>query len=48
MLRKTRFFHEELEIEGDFNASSGSLTRFKQRYGIPQLNVEGEHLSARV
>ena len=38
----------KLGLEGDFNASSGRLTWFKQCYGIWQLNVEGEHLSVDV
>ncbi|GBM54603.1 Tigger transposable element-derived protein 2 [Araneus ventricosus] len=45
---KARFCHEALGLEGDFSASSGRLTRFKQRYGVRQITVEGEHLSADV
>lgn len=43
---KAKHFFEELEIPGDFNASSGWLTRFKQRYGIRQITVQGEKLSS--
>lgn len=39
-------FFKELNLSGDFNASSGWLTRFKQRHGIRQISVQGEKLSS--
>jgi hypothetical protein len=32
--QKAKFFHDALGLEGEFNASVGWLTRFKQGYGI--------------
>lgn len=43
---KAKYFFEQLKLPGDFNASSGWLTRFKQRYGIRQITVQGEKLSS--
>ena len=43
---KAKYFHDELKIEGDFNASSGLLTWFKNRYGIWQIAIQGEKLSS--
>ena len=40
---KAKYFHDELKIEGDFNASSGWLTWFKNRYGIWQIAIQGEN-----
>ena len=34
--KQAKFFFDALGMEGDFNASSGWLTRFKQRHGIPK------------
>lgn len=48
MFRKSEiFFHRTLGLEGDFKASFGCLTRFKQCYGIQHLNFEGECLKCR-
>jgi len=43
---KAKLFHEALGLEGNFSASSGWLTRFKQRHGIRELPVQVEQLSA--
>ena len=43
---KAKFFHRALGLEGSFCASSGRFTRFKQRYGIHKIAVQGECLSA--
>lgn len=42
---KAKFFFEALGLEGNFDASSGWLTRFKQRHGIRELDIRGEILS---
>ncbi|GBN00584.1 Jerky -like [Araneus ventricosus] len=42
---KAKHFFEELKIPVDFNATSGWLTRFQQRYCIRQITVQGEKLS---
>jgi hypothetical protein len=42
---KAKFFFEALGLEGNFDASSGWLTRFKQRHGIRELQIQGESLS---
>ncbi|XP_055967211.1 tigger transposable element-derived protein 2 [Sorex fumeus] len=42
--RQARFFFDALGMEGDFNASSGWLTRFKQRHGIPKAAGKGAKL----
>uniref|UniRef100_A0A1B6ERC5 HTH CENPB-type domain-containing protein n=1 Tax=Cuerna arida TaxID=1464854 RepID=A0A1B6ERC5_9HEMI len=41
-------FYEEFKEEGDsgFTASNGWLDRWKQRYGVKQLSICGEKLSA--
>lgn len=39
-------FYELLELPDNFNASSGWLSRFKQRRGIRELAIQGEKLSA--
>jgi hypothetical protein len=44
--QKAKVFHEALGLEGEFNASVGWLTRFKQRYCIHEIAVQGERLSA--
>ena len=43
---KAKIFYDQLGLEGNFNASSGWLTRFKQRHGIREITVQGERLSA--
>lgn len=42
---KAKYFFEALGLEGKFDASSGWLTRFKQRHGIRELQIQGESLS---
>lgn len=42
---KAKIFFEVLGLEGNFDASSGWLYRFKQRYGIRELDIQGEALS---
>lgn len=40
-------FHRNLEYEiSDFTASAGWLDRWKKRYGVHQLTIKGESLSA--
>lgn len=43
---KADFFHQVLDCEGEFKASSGCVNRFKKRYGIKSLKISGEKLSA--
>ncbi|XP_028933999.1 jerky protein homolog-like [Ornithorhynchus anatinus] len=40
--KQAKAFFNALGMEGDFNASTGWLTRFKQRHGIRELNYQGE------
>lgn len=42
--KQAKFFFDALGMEGDFNASSGRLTRFKQRHGIPKPAGKGSKL----
>ncbi|XP_049645718.1 tigger transposable element-derived protein 2 [Suncus etruscus] len=42
--KQAKFFFDALGMEGDFNASSGWLTRFKQRHGIPKAAGKGAKL----
>lgn len=42
--KQAKFFFDALGMEGDFNASSGWLTRFKQRHGIPKAIGKGTKL----
>lgn len=42
---KAKQFFEMLGLEGTFDASSGWLTRFKQRHGIREIGLHGEKLS---
>lgn len=42
---KAKTFFEVLGLEGNFDASSGWLYRFKQRHGIRELDIQGEALS---
>jgi hypothetical protein len=42
---QAKYFFNELKLQGDFNASSGWLTRFKQRHGMRQITVQGEKLN---
>uniref|UniRef100_A0A0K0EBY7 HTH CENPB-type domain-containing protein n=1 Tax=Strongyloides stercoralis TaxID=6248 RepID=A0A0K0EBY7_STRER len=44
-IEKAKFFHKELGLDGNFNALSEWLTRFKQRYGTQELSIQGERLS---
>ncbi|XP_027696752.1 jerky protein homolog-like [Vombatus ursinus] len=43
--KQAKAFFNALGMEGDFNASTGWLTRFKQRHGIRELNYQGEKSS---
>lgn len=43
---KAKDFHDKLKLPGEFNASSGWLTRFKERHGIRQIAIQGEKLSS--
>lgn len=43
---KAKYYFETLGLEGTFDASSGWLTRFKQRHGIRELEIRGEKLSS--
>ncbi|XP_003341417.2 tigger transposable element-derived protein 2 [Monodelphis domestica] len=43
--KQAKFFFDALGMEGDFNASSGWLTRFKQRHGIPKVAGQGTKLN---
>jgi transposase-like protein len=44
---KALFFHKEFnEGDSDFTASIGWIDRWKKRYGVRQLNICGEKLSA--
>ncbi|PNF43064.1 Jerky protein homolog-like [Cryptotermes secundus] len=43
--KQAKYFFEALELEGSFDASSGWLTRFKQRHGIREISIQGEKLS---
>jgi len=45
-IEAAKTFHENLGIKESFNASSGWMTRFKQRHGIRQLTIQGERLSS--
>lgn len=42
---KAKDFFTSLGLEGEFDASSGWLTRFKKRHGIRELDIQGEILS---
>lgn len=42
---KAKYYFETLGLDGSFDASSGWLTRFKQRHGIRELEIRGEKLS---
>lgn len=42
---KAKQFFVMLGLEGTFNASSGWLTRFKQRHGIREIGLYGEKLT---
>lgn len=43
---KAKFFCKELKEAEDFSASNGWLNRWKKRYGVRQVTVCGEKLSA--
>jgi hypothetical protein len=38
--KQAKFLFEALEMEGNFDASSGWLTRFKQQYGIHEISIQ--------
>jgi hypothetical protein len=43
---ENQVFHKTLGLEGEFNASTGWLTRLKRRSNIHEIAVQGEGLSA--
>ena len=43
---KALYFNEELKGPVSFKASEGWLEKFKKRFGIRQVSVQGERLSA--
>lgn len=43
---QAKIFFQQLGYEGEFDASSGWLTRFKERHGVRELSIQGEKLSA--
>jgi hypothetical protein len=43
--KQAKFFFEALRLDGNFDASSGWLTRFKQRHGIREMSIQGEKLT---
>jgi hypothetical protein len=42
---QAKYFFDKQKLQGDFNTSSGWLTRFKQSYSTRQITVQGEKLS---
>lgn len=42
---KAKIFFDLLGLEGNFDASSGWLHRFKKRHGIREIGLHGEKLS---
>ena len=46
ILEQARIFFDELNIEGEFNLSTGWLDRFKKRHGISEGTTCGEAKSA--
>jgi hypothetical protein len=43
--KQAKFLFEALRLDGNFDASSGWLTRFKQRHGIREMSIQGEKLA---
>jgi hypothetical protein len=42
---QAKYFFDELKLQGDFNASSGWMARFKQKHGTRQITVQGKKMS---
>lgn len=45
---QAKYFFENLEFEGKFGALRGWLVKFKNRYGIREISIQGEKISANV
>jgi hypothetical protein len=45
--KEAKFFFEALGMEGNFDASSGLLTKFKW-HGIRKISIQGQKLSGNV
>lgn len=43
---QAKYFLNAVGLEGEFKVSSGWLTWFKNRYGIYELAIQGEKVSA--
>jgi hypothetical protein len=43
--KQAKFFFEALRLEGNFDASSGWLMRFKRQHGICEISIQGEKLT---
>lgn len=43
---QAKYFYNKLSPESGFRASSDGLTKFKQRYGIKEVGIQGEKFRA--
>ena len=46
VMKQARKYHEELNIEGEYEYSKGWLQKFKKHHGINYLKICGEKVSA--